>query len=75
MTLFGSVLMFLYECLTQRRKGAKQDAKKLRLSVTLRLRVKPSLLFQEFSCVAAGAVGDFGAGEHARQFFNATRLV
>ena len=33
------------------------------------------LLFQEFASVAAGAVGDFRAGEHARQFFNATRFV
>ena len=27
-------------------------------------------MFQQFACVAAGAIGDFSAGEHAREFFD-----
>jgi hypothetical protein len=32
-------------------------------------------MFQQLACVAAGAVRDFGAGEHAREFFDAAGAI
>lgn len=32
-------------------------------------------MFQQFAGVASGAVGDFSAGEHAREFFNTAGAI
>ncbi len=70
MTLFGSVL--IERLSSQRRKGAKDQAKNF---ASLRLWRKLPLFFQQLLRVPAGAVGDLGAGEHARHLLDAARLI
>src|ERR1051326_2920768 len=66
MTLFGSVLIVLRIILPQRRK----DAKRCRVSTG-----EIFLTLQWFLGVLTGAAVDPAPGKHARDFFDAPRLI
>src|ERR1051325_6047542 len=61
--------------LPQRRKDAKRCRVSKWPSWRLCTFAGKFLTFQKFPSVPAGAVGDFGAGEHTRDFLDATGFV